>query len=127
MKNIDLFQELRSYHELNIYQMSKSIGRYASYNVEIVDSKHPLVWLEASKSSIIYFLKTFLDEIISYKNQITVKFLLRNDKQNRDKEFACIYFIFTTKTVINLNMTLTNYFYNFCTGLIIGLMKDLVG
>ena len=43
LKKIDLLQELRSYDELNIYQMSKSIGCYASCNFEIVDSKDPLV------------------------------------------------------------------------------------
>ena len=53
LKNIDLLQEFPFYDELNIYEMSKAFGWYGrTYKVEIVDSKDPLVQLEASKSSI---------------------------------------------------------------------------
>ena len=42
LKSIDLLHELPFYDELNIYEMSKEFGWYAtSYKVEIVHSKDP--------------------------------------------------------------------------------------
>ena len=72
-------------------------------------------------------VKGLSDEMKGFKYQITVKVLLRKDKQNRDIEFALVYFNSTTKTVINSNMTLTNLFKKFCTESAIGLIKNLVG
>ena len=52
LKNIDLLHELPFYDELNIVKISEAFKRYAtSYKIEIIDSKDPLVQLEASKSS----------------------------------------------------------------------------
>ena len=64
LRNIDLLHELPSYNELSIKQISDAIKRYArSYKVEIIDSKYPLVQLEAIKSSIKDLFKDLLDEI----------------------------------------------------------------
>ena len=105
--------------------MSNAFGWYArSYKAEVVDSKDPLVQLEASKSSIKDLFKDLLDEIKGFQYQITVKVLLRKDKKkkkkNGDIEFAPVYFNFTTKTVIISNITFTNLFKKFCTKLTIG-------
>ena len=54
--------------------------------------------------------KDLLFEIKSFKYQITVKALLRKDKENGDIEFAPIYFNSTTKTVINFDYNLAKYF-----------------
>ena len=42
-----------------------------------------------------------LDDIKGFKYQITVKVLLKKKHKNRDIGFAPVYFISTTKTVIN--------------------------
>ena len=72
---------------------------------EIVDSKN-LARLEASKSSIKDLLKHLLDKIRGFKYQITIKALLRIDKENWDIEIAPVYFNSTTKTVINFKYDL---------------------
>ena len=55
LKNIDLLHELPFYDELNIVKISEAFKRYAtSYKIEIIDSKDPLVQLEASKSSMTF-------------------------------------------------------------------------
>ena len=54
--------------------------------------------------------KDLLFEIKSFKYQITVKVLLRKDKENGDIEFAPIYFNSTTKTVINFDYNLAKFF-----------------
>ena len=55
-------------------------------------------------------LKELLDEIKGFKYQITVKALLRKDKQNGEIEFALDYFNSTTKTVINFKYDLDKFF-----------------
>ena len=54
--------------------------------------------------------KELLDEIKGFKYQITVKALLRKNKQNREIEFALVYFNSTTKTVINFKYDLDKFF-----------------
>ena len=94
--------ELPFYDELSIKQISKAFNRSArSYKIEIIDSKDPLVQLEANKSSIKDFFEDLLHEIKGFKYQITVKVLLRKHKGNGDIEFVPVYFDSTTKTVIN--------------------------
>ena len=111
LKNIDLLKELSFYDESNIMQISKAFGWYArSYKVEIADSKDPLAQLEAIKSSIKDLLKDRLHEIQGFNNQITVKTLLRKDKQNGDIEFASVYFNSTTQTVIYFKCDLDKSF-----------------
>ena len=88
LRNIDLLQKLPFYDELNIMQISTVFGWYARiYKVEIVDAKDPLAHLEATKSSIRDLFKDLSDEIKGFKYPITVKSLLRKDKQNGDIEF----------------------------------------
>ena len=47
-----------------------------------------------------------MDEIKSFKYQITVKVLLTKYKENKDIKFAYAYFCSTTKIVINSNYDL---------------------
>ena len=97
LKNIDLLSELPFYEELNVIKTDHAFKGYAmSYKVELVEKKDPLIQLEASKSSIKDLFEDLLDEINSFKYQITVKAFLRKGKQ-----FALVYFNSTTKTVIN--------------------------
>ena len=77
-----MLHELPFYDELSIKQISKELRKYArSYKIEIIDTKDPLVQLEASKSSIKDLFKDLLDEIKGFKYQITEKVLLKNTKK----------------------------------------------
>ena len=77
-----MLHELPFYDELSIKQISKELRKYArSYKIEIIDTKGPLVQLEASKSSIKDLFKDLLDEIKGFKYQITEKVLLKNTKK----------------------------------------------
>ena len=69
--------------------------------VEAVDSKDSLAQLEASKSSIKDLFKDLVNEIKDFKDQITVKTLLRKNKENGKIKCPPLYFNSTTKTVIN--------------------------
>ena len=48
-----------------------------SYEVEIIESKDPIVQLEVSKSSIKGFFNNLLNETKGFKYQIIVKVLLK--------------------------------------------------
>ena len=63
-----------------------------------------------SKPSIKDFLTGLLNEIKDFKYQITLKVLLSKYKENRDTEFAPVYFNSTTKTVIGPNYGLDKSF-----------------
>ena len=65
--NIKLLHELRFYDKLNAKQSSAFSGYAKSYKVEIVDSKDPLVQLEASKPSIKDLFKDLLIQIKGFK------------------------------------------------------------
>ena len=54
--------------------------------------------------------KDLLNEVKGFKYQITVNNLLTKHKENRDIEFAPVYFDSTTKTVINLESELDKSF-----------------
>ena len=98
LSNIELLQELTFYDELSVVEISKAFKRYArSYKIEIIDTKDPLVQLEASKSSI---EEDLLNEMKGFKYQITVTVLLCKHKENGDIEYP-VYFNSATKTVIN--------------------------
>ena len=57
-------------------KISKAFKSYArSYKIEIIDSKDPLIKLEASKLIIRDLFKDLLDEIKGFKYHITVKVL----------------------------------------------------
>ena len=72
-----------------------------SYKVEIVERKDPIAQLEASKSSIKDLFGDLLNETRDFKYQIAVKVTLTKYKPNGEIEFAPVYFISWTKTVIN--------------------------
>ena len=97
-----MLHEFPFYEDLSIEKISKAFKKYArSHRTEVIDSKHSLAQLEASKSSIKDLFKDLLDEITGFKYQIAIKDLLRKHKKNGDIEFAPVYFNSTTKTVVN--------------------------
>ena len=107
-------------------KISQAFKRYArSYRIKIRDLKNPFLQLEASNSSNEDLFKDLIDEIKGFKYQMTVKFLLTN-KRNGEIERGLVYFNPATKTTIHSSICLINLFKKFCTGLIIGLMRDLV-
>ena len=100
LSNIELLHELSFCDELSV--VKKSNARYArSYKVEIIDPKDPLVQLEASKSSIEDLFKDLLNEMKSFKYQITVTVLLYKHNINGDIEYSPVCFNSATKTVID--------------------------
>ena len=111
LSNIKFLHEVPFYDELSITEVSKAFKRYArSYKAEIVDHKDPLTQLEASKSSIKVLLKDLLNEIKSFKYQITVAVLLSKVKGNGDIEYSFVYFNFMTKAVVNSEFSLDKSF-----------------
>ena len=64
-----------------------------------------------------------------FKYQITMNIKLRKQKMNSNVEYANVYFSSIAKIVINraFEWLIDKSFEEFCTGLIIGLMKDLDG
>ena len=54
--------------------------------------------------------KELLDEMKCFKYQISVKVLLSKYKENKDVEFAPVYFNSTTKTVTNLEYDIDKSF-----------------
>ena len=89
------------YNELKIVKTSKAFkGCARSYSIEIIDSKDPSVQLKNSKPNITDLLKDLIVETKAFKFQITQNVLISKYKEITDREFAPIYFNFTTKTVI---------------------------
>ena len=83
LKNIDLFYELPFYEELRIIKTNHAFRGYAmSYKVEIIERKDSINQLEASKSSIKHLFSDLLNEAKGFKQQITVKVLLKKYKHN---------------------------------------------
>ena len=72
----------------------------------MIDTKHPLVQSEASKSSIEDLFKDLLNEMKGFEYQITVEVLLEKQKRNDDVKYALVYFNSATKTIINLKFNL---------------------
>ena len=105
-----MLSELPFYEELNVVKADCTFrGNAVSYKVELVEKKDPLIQLETTKSSIKDLFNDFLDEKEGFKYQITIKVLLKKYKG--------------TET----DLVLINIFKKFCTELITGLMKVLVG
>ena len=128
LKNIDLLSEFPFYEELNVIKTDHTFKGYAiSYKVELVEKKDPIKQLQASKLCIKDFLSGPLNETKGFKYQITLKVLLKKYKPNGEIEFRPVYFNLQTKSVINHKFSLKILFKKFCTELITGLMKDLVG
>ena len=90
------------YDDLSVVELSKSFGRYARcYKIEIIDSKDALAQLEASKSSIEELFKDLLNDMKSFKYQVTVTVLLFKHKINGDINYAPVSFNSATKEIIN--------------------------
>ena len=67
------------YVELNVIKTNHAFRGYAmSYKVEITKKKDPIKQLEASKSSIRDLFSDLLNETKGFKNQITLKVMLKN-------------------------------------------------
>ena len=99
------------YEQLSVIKTNQAFRGYAtSYKVEIIEEKDLIVQLEASKSSIKDLLSNLLNEAKGFKNQITVKVLLKKYKLNGAIEFAPVYFNSTKKTVMNHRFKLENSF-----------------
>ena len=68
---MQLLHELPVYDKLSMVEASNVFRRYArNYKIEIIDSKDPLVQLEASKSSIEDLFKEHLNEMKGFIYQI---------------------------------------------------------
>ena len=68
LSNAELLYELPFYDSLNIKEISKALKRYEkSFSIEIIDSKDPLIQLNASKSSIRDLFKDLLYEMKGFK------------------------------------------------------------
>ena len=64
LKNFDLLAEQPFYELLSIIKTSQAFKGYAmSYKVEIVEEKHPIVQLEASKLSIKNLFSNLINKI----------------------------------------------------------------
>ena len=91
--DINLLAEQPFYEQLSIIKTNQAFTGYAmSYKVEIIEKKDLVVQLEASKSSIKDLFRDLLNEIKSFKYQITVKVLLKKYKPNKEIEFTPVYF-----------------------------------
>ena len=76
--DINLLAEQPFYEQLSIIKRNQAFTGYAmSYKVKIIEKKDLVVQLEASKSSIKDLFRNLLNEIKSFKYQITVKVLLK--------------------------------------------------
>ena len=83
LKNIDRLAKLPFYEQLSIIKTNQAFSGYAaSYKVEIVERKDPIIQLEASKSSIKDLFSDLLNETKGFKYQITVEVLLKKYKHN---------------------------------------------
>ena len=78
LTNVNLFDELPFYERLSVRKTDQAFSGYARSNkVEIAERKDPIVQLEASKLSIKNLFSNLINEIKSFKYQITVKVLLK--------------------------------------------------
>ena len=78
LKNIDRLIELTFYEQLSVIKTDQVFSGYAaSYKVEIVERKDPIVQLEAIKLSIKNLFSDLLSEKKGFKYQINVNNLLK--------------------------------------------------
>ena len=79
LKNIDPLVELPFYEQLSVIKTDQAFKGYAvSYKVEVVEKEDPILQLEESKLSIKNGFSDLLNEIKSFKYQITVEVCLKN-------------------------------------------------
>ena len=93
--------------------------------LDLIKKKYLLLQLEASKSSIKDLLNDLLYETKGFKYQITDKALLKIYTSNG--KFSSLFQFNNKNSDKIINLILTNFFKKFCTELITGLIKDLVG
>ena len=102
LSDINLLAELPFYERLSIIKTDQAFSGYARpYKVEIVERKHLIVQLEASKLSTKDLFSDLINEIKGFKYKIIIKVLLKKYKPNGEIEFAPIYFNSVTKLIIN--------------------------
>ena len=77
------------------------VGIQKVIKLKLLIKKHPLVPLQASKSSIKDLFKDLLKEMKGFKYQITLSVLLSKIKRDGSIEYSPVYFNSTTKTGIN--------------------------
>ena len=77
------------------------VGIQKVIKLKLLIKKHPLVPLQASKSSIKDLFKDLLKEMKGFKYQITLAVLLSKIKRDGSIEYSPVYFNSTTKTGIN--------------------------
>ena len=85
---------------VSITDMPREFSFYNELKIVKTDSQDPSVQLKNSKLSTIDLLKDLIVETKGFKYQITQNVLISKYKEITDREFAPIYFNFTTKTVI---------------------------
>ena len=103
--------ELPFYEQLGVITTDQPFSGYAaSYKVQIVERKDPIVQLKASKLSIKNLFSELLNKTKGFKYQITVKVLLKKYKLNREIKFRQVYFNSETKTIINCRFKLGSSF-----------------
>ena len=99
-------------------------------NAEMIDPRDPLLWLEASKSTLKIWFKDLLNEIKVFKYQITVQVLSTKHKENGELKFTLVYFNSTTNIVTNSEYYIDKSFQDILCRIDTKyqlLMKDLVG
>ena len=108
------------YIGLHVKEIAESFKRHA---------RDPLTQLLSSKSCIRELFKVLLCEMKGFKYQITLHATLKKNKLNSNVEYAGVYLNSFVKIVINDGFEdgIDKCFEEFCTSLIIGLMKDLAG
>ena len=95
LSNIESLHELPHYDKLSALKKSNAFkGHARNYKVEIIDSKDPLLQLEASKSSIKDLFKDLLNEMKGFKYQITVTVLLLKHNINGNRIPPCLFQFF---------------------------------
>ena len=79
LKNIDRLIELPFYEQLGVIKTDQAFSGYAAtYKVQIVERKDPIVQLKASKLSTKNLFSDLLNETKGFKYQITIKVFLKN-------------------------------------------------
>ena len=82
MKNIDLLSELPFYKKLNVIKTNHAFRGYAMSYINW--KKDPIKRLEASKSSIKDLFNDLFHERKDFKDQITLKVMLKKYKPNTE-------------------------------------------
>ena len=100
LKIIDWLIELPFYEQLNVIKTDQAFSGYAaSYKIETVGRKDPIVQLEERKLSIKNLFSDVLNKAKGFKYQITVKVFLKTYKYNGEIKLAPVYFNSFTKTI----------------------------